>query len=239
LASAGADVAVHDIARDKAAEFGEGQGIEDVVAEIRSMGRRAAAVLGNISQEGDVARIVAECEEALGPLDILVNNAGGDIAAQGGRRPEPNDCIGISADDVQAVLERNLLGTILCCRAVAPGMMARRHGRIVNVSSMAGVMPTTEGAIYATAKAGIAFYTRCLAMQLRPHDVNVNAIAPGPTWTARFAATRQVPDESGRSRLQRIAHPDDMAGVVEFLVGPLAQHVSGQVIAVNGGAITP
>lgn len=236
LAAAGADIAVHDIARGQAAEFGEGQGIEDAVAEIEALGRRAFAVLGDISQESDVAQLVAQAEAALGPLDILVNNAGGDIAARGGRRPEPNDCIGIAAEDVRAVLDRNLVGTIFCCRAVAPNMMARRQGRIINVASMAGVVPTTEGAIYATAKAGIAFYTRCLAMQLRAHDVNVNAIAPGPTWTARFAATRQLPDESGRSRLQRIAHPEDMAGVVEFLAGPLSQHVSGQIIAVNGGA---
>lgn len=239
LAAAGADVAVHDVAATKAAEFGEAETIEETVAAIAAMGRRSVAVLGDIRDDATVARMLSECEEALGPLDILVNNAGGDIAAQGGRRPEPNDCVGIPADDVRAVLERNLLGTILCCRAVAPGMMQRRGGRIVNVSSMAGVLPTVEGAIYATAKAGIAFYTRCLALELRPYDVNVNAIAPGPTWTARFAATRTVPSEEGLSRLQRIAHPEDMAGVVEFLVGPLSAHVSGQVIPVNGGAVAP
>jgi 3-oxoacyl-[acyl-carrier protein] reductase len=118
-------------------------------------------------------------------------------------------------------------------------MMARRSGRIVNVSSMAGMLPVTEGAIYATAKAGIALYTKSLALQMRPHDVNVNAIAPGPTWTARFAATRSVGSEAGRSRLQRIATPEDMAKVVEFLVGPLSDRVSGQVIMVNGGSMQP
>jgi 3-oxoacyl-[acyl-carrier protein] reductase len=90
--------------------------------------------------------------------------------------------------------------------------------------------------IYATAKAGIAFYTTCLAMQLRPFDVTVNAVAPGPTWTARFAATRTVATEEGKSRLQRVAQPDDVARVVQFLAGPLSDYVSGQTIPVNGGA---
>ena len=239
LAAAGADVAVHDITANKSAEFGEADTIAATVEEIAAMGRRAVAVLGDVTDPDAVARIIAETEAALGPLNILVNNAGGDIAAVGGRRPEPNDCVGIRPEDIRAVLDRNLLSTILCCRAAAPGMIERRGGRIINISSMAGVMPVTEGAIYATAKAGIAFFTRSLALQLRPFDVNVNAVAPGPTWTARFAATRNVASEEGKSRLQRIAQPDDLAGVVEFLAGPLSRHVSVQVIAVNGGAITP
>lgn len=236
LAAAGAAVAVHDIAPDKPAEFGEGQSIEDTVAAIRALGRRSLAVLGDVGNEADVRRMMDEVEAGLGPLDVLVNNAGGDIAAAGGRRPEPNDAVGVAAADVRAVIDRNLIGTILCCREAAPRMTGRRRGKIINISSMAGVQPTTEGVIYATAKAGIAFYTTCLAMQLRPFDVTVNAVAPGPTWTARFAATRSVPSEEGRSRLQRIAHPEDLAKVVEFLAGPLSDYVSGQTIAVNGGA---
>jgi 3-oxoacyl-[acyl-carrier protein] reductase len=235
LAGAGADVAVHDIARDKPAEFGEGSDIEEVAAEIRALGRRSCVVLGDVSRPEDVSRMLDEVEAALGPLDVLVNNAGGDIAAQGGKRPEPNDCVFIRPEDVRAVLDRNLVGTILCCRDAAARMMQRRRGRIINISSMAGVLPTKEGAIYATAKAGIAFYTTCLAMQLQPFDVNVNAVAPGPTWTARFAATRTVASEEGLSRLERIAQADDIAKVVEFLAGPLSDHVSGQTIMVNGG----
>ncbi len=236
LAAAGADVAVHDIAADKPAEFGEGQSIEDTVLAIREMGRRSVAVLGDVAAESDVQRMMDEVEARLGAIDVLVNNAGGDIAARGGRRPEPNDAVGIPAADVRAVIDRNLIGTILCCRQVAPRMTARRRGKIINVSSMAGVHPTTEGVIYATAKAGIAFYTTCLAMQLRPFDVTVNAVAPGPTWTARFAATRTVATEEGKSRLQRVAQPDDVARVVQFLAGPLSDYVSGQTIPVNGGA---
>lgn len=236
LARAGADVAVHDLSADKPAEFGEGESIDQTVDAVRALGRRSVAVLGDVGDPEAVRRMQDEVEAQLGPIDVLINNAGGDIAARGGRRPEPNDCIGISPEDIRAVIERNLLGTILGCREVAPRMMARRRGKIINISSMAGVHPTTQGAIYATAKAGIAFYTTCLAMQLRPHDVTVNAVAPGATWTARFAATRTVAEETDKSRLQRIAQPDDLAKVVEFLAGPLSDYVSGQTILVNGGA---
>lgn len=236
LARAGADVAAHDIRPDKPAEFGEGHDIQETVDAIVALGRRSCAVLGDVTRPDDVRRMMDEVEARLGPLDVIVNNAGGDIAAHGGRRPEPNDCVAVDPDDVRAVIERNLLGTIFCCREAAARMMARRRGRIINVSSMAGVLPTTEGAIYATAKAGIAFYTTCLAMQLRPYDINVNAVAPGPTWTARFAATRAVPlSEEGKSRLDRIAQAEDVAKVVEFLAGPLSDHVSGETILVNGG----
>ncbi len=236
LAQAGADVAVHDLSADKPAEFGEGENIDQTVKAVRALGRRSVAVLGDVGAPEAVRRMQDEVEAQLGPIDVLINNAGGDIAARGGKRPEPNDCIGISPEDIRAVIERNLIGTILGCREVAPRMIARRRGKIINISSMAGVHPTTQGAIYATAKAGIAFYTTCLAMQLRPHDVTVNAVAPGATWTARFAATRTVAEETDKSRLQRIAQPEDLAKVIEFLAGPLSDYVSGQTILVNGGA---
>jgi 3-oxoacyl-[acyl-carrier protein] reductase len=239
LAEAGADVAVHDISADKLAEFGEGRDIGEVVDAVRACRRRSTAVIGDLTDPEAVRRIFDEVEAALGPLDIVVNNAGGDIAARGGKRPDPNDCVRIHPDDVRAVVERNLYTTIFCCREAAARMMTRRRGKIINISSMAGVMPVTEGAIYATAKAGIAMYTKSLALQLRPHDINVNCIAPGPTWTARFAATRSVASEEGKSRLQRIGQPEDLAKVVEFLAGPLSDHVSGQVIAVNGGSAHP
>jgi 3-oxoacyl-[acyl-carrier protein] reductase len=239
LAAAGADVAVHDVAADTVAEFGEGRDITETVAAVRAMGRRSVAVLGDLTDPETVHRIFDEVEAGLGPLDALCNNAGGDIAASGGRRPEPNDCIRIAPEDVRAVVERNLYTTIFCCREAAARMMQRRRGKIVNVSSMAGVMPTPEGAIYATAKAGIALYTKSLALQLRPYDVHVNAIAPGPTWSARFAATRNVASEEGRSQLQRIGTQDHLAAVVAFLLGPDSDHVSGQVLAINGGSATP
>src|SRR4029078_11236858 len=138
-----------------------------------------------------IARSVEATAPALGPFDILVHNAGGDIAAAGGK-PNPNDAVGIKEEDVRAVLDRNLLSTILTCQAVARGMMARRRGRIVTIGSVAAFKGRTGGSIYAVAKAGMTHYTRCLADQLRAYDIAVNCIAPGDTRTGRFLGRTRV-----------------------------------------------
>src|SRR5689334_10392640 len=127
LAALGADVAVHGMRENGPAEYGEGTTLTAVAAEVgEAHGIRTRRVLGDLTNADDIARVVAETEAALGPIDILVHNAGGDIAAAGGK-PDPNDAVNIKEADVRAVLERNLLSTILTCQAVAQGMMARRR----------------------------------------------------------------------------------------------------------------
>ena len=98
------------------------------------------------------------------------------------------------------------------------------------MGSIAGHMPVAEGIIYAAAKRAITHYTRCLAEQLRPYDVNVNCIAPAPTYTGRFLATRSVSSQEGLSRLQRVAQPEDMAKIVLFLAGPQSEFLTGETI---------
>ena len=180
--------------------------------------------------------MVETTSRLLGPIDILVHNAGGDIAAAGGK-PDPNDAVGIREEDVRAVLDRNLLSTILTCQAVARGMMERHSGRIVTIGSVAAFKGRTQGSIYAVAKAGVTHYTRCLADQLRPYDITVNCIAPGDTRTGRFMGTRSADQarlvETGT--LDRIATVDEVARVVEVFAGPLGAFVSGQVLRVDGG----
>src|SRR5690606_763298 len=137
----------------------------------------------------------------------------------------------------RAVIDRNLLSTIFVCQQVARRMMERRRGRIITIGSVAAFRGRTNGAIYATAKAGAMLFTRCLADQLRPYDVTANILAPGDTRTERFAATRAVDParmaEGGT--LDRIAMVDEVARVVEFFAGPMGAFVSGQVIRVDGG----
>jgi 3-oxoacyl-[acyl-carrier protein] reductase len=159
----------------------------------------------------------------------LVNNAGGDIGARS-PRPDPNDALDIDDEDIRAVVDRNLLTTMYACKYVGRHMRERRSGKIINIGSGAGHIATREGIIYAAAKAGVAHYTRCLAEQLRPYDVNVNCISPSPTYTGRFLATRGVPSQEGLSRLQRVARPEDMAGIVLFLAGPLSDVLTGDTI---------
>lgn len=237
LASLGADVAIHGMRENGPAEYGEGTTLTAVAEAVATdHGVRTIRVLGDLTRGEDIERIVETTSRSLGPIDILVHNAGGDIAAAGGK-PNPNDAVGIREEDVRAVLDRNLLSTILTCQAVARGMMERRAGRIVTIGSVAAFKGRTQGSIYAVAKAGLTHYTRCLADQLRPYDINVNCIAPGDTRTGRFMGTRSVDQtrlaETGT--LDRIATVDEVARVVEVFAGPLGAFVSGQVLRVDGG----
>lgn len=237
LAAMGADIAMHGMRENGPAEYGEGTTLTAVAQEVAAAhGVRTLRVLADLTRADEIDRVVAETEAGLGPIGILVHNAGGDIAAKGGK-PAPNDAVGIAEEDVRAVLERNLLSTIFTCQAVAKGMMARRSGRIVTLGSIAGLKGRTDAAIYGTAKAGVAHYTRCLADQLRPYDVTVNCIAPGETRTGRFVGTRAI--DPGRlveeGTLDRIATVDEVARVVEVFAGPLGAFVSGQVLRVDGG----
>jgi 3-oxoacyl-[acyl-carrier protein] reductase len=236
LASLGADVAVHGMRENGPAEYGEGTTLTAVAEAVAAEhGVRTVRVLGNLTKGEDIDQIVETTSRSLGPIDILIHNAGGDIAAAGGK-PDPNDAVGIREEDVRAVLDRNLLSTILTCQAVAKEMMPRRQGRIVTIGSVAAFKGRTNGAIYAVAKAGMTHYTRCLADQLRPFDITVNCIAPGDTRTGRFMGTRSVDQERlvETGTLDRIATVDEVARVVEFFAGPLGAFVSGQVVRVDG-----
>ena len=155
LARLGADVAVHGMRESGPAEYGEGTTLTATAEAIAAAhGIRTRRVLGDLTLPEDVARVAAETRAALGPIDILVHNAGGDIAAAGGK-PDPNDCVFVKEVDVRAVLDRNLMSTILVCQAVTPEMMERRRGRIVTLSSVAAFRGRSHSAIYATAKAAV------------------------------------------------------------------------------------
>ena len=237
LAAAGAKVGVHGMREHGPSEYGEGTTLSDTANEIgEAAGVETLRVLADLTDAEQVNRIVDEVTEGLGPIDILVHNAGGDIAAEGGK-PEPNDAVLIKQQDVESVLDRNLLSTILTCRAVARLMMERRTGRIITISSIAAFRGHDQGAIYATAKAGQVTYTRCLAQQLRPFNITVNSLAPGDTRTGRFLNTREVDQDrlATEGTLERIATVDEVARVVEFFAGPLGEFVTGQALRVDGG----
>jgi 3-oxoacyl-[acyl-carrier protein] reductase len=237
LAALGCHVGVHGMREQGPSEYGGTERLTDVTRAIAERhGVRTVKVLADLTRSADVERTIETVATELGAIDILVHNAGGDIAAAGGK-PDPNDAVHIKEEDVRAVIDRNLLSTIFVCQQVARGMMQRRCGRIVTISSVAAFKGRTNGSIYATAKAAAVHFTRCLADQMRPYDVTVNAIAPGDTRTERFLATRAIDPARlvAAGTLDRIATVDEVARVVEFFAGPHGAFVSGQVIRVDGG----
>jgi NAD(P)-dependent dehydrogenase (short-subunit alcohol dehydrogenase family) len=236
LMAMGAQLVLHDISEEAPARFGEVESLSALAAQLSATGTRAVAVTGDISDHLAIGAMVAKAEAALGPISILVNCAGGDIGADG-NKPNPSTPTDFKLEDVHAVLNRNLIGTMLMCRAIAPGMIAQQAGSIVNVGSLLAHqgMPIEIG--YGCAKAAIVHYTRCLAAELRTHGVRANAISPGPAKTARFLATRATDPammEEGPS-LDRYAAPAEIADAVAFLAGPDSRFVSGQVLRVDGG----
>ena len=126
---------------------------------------------------------------------------------------------------------------ILCCRAVAPAMMERKAGWIVNIGSVGGLGGRDHGVIYGTAKAAVHHYSRCLAAQVRPYNVYVNVVAPGSTMSPRFLASRATDEsqQTAQNTLDRYGHSIEIARAVAFFVTPASSYVTGQVLRVDGG----
>jgi 3-oxoacyl-[acyl-carrier protein] reductase len=236
LAELGASVAVHDRDERAPAEFGEFADLAASHADVAAVGGRTCVVIGDIADETRVGAMAADVERALGPISILVNAAGGDIAAKGGK-PRPNNALEIKMEDVRALIDRNLIGTMLMCRAVVPGMLARRSGSVVNIASAAAHIGVSPEVVYSTIKAAIVHYTRCLSVETRAQNVRVNCVSPGATATARFLRTRTIDPaqhvEDGT--LVRYGTPRDQANGVAFLCSPAAKFIHGQVLRVDGG----
>ncbi len=237
LAARGADVIVHDLSWDECAKYGETPNLGEVVKQIEQLGVRSMAVTGNIGDREAVVGMRREIEDKFGEVEILVNCAGGDIGASG-NKPEPNNILGITYEDLITLTNNNLIGTMLMTQAFVPQMVSRQHGIVVNIASVAAHVGISHGGIYATLKAAVVHYTRCLAAEVQKDGVRVNAISPGPAKTARFQATRVVDPEmmnSNKVSLSRYAEPEEIADGVVFLCSPEAKFIHGQIIRVDGG----
>jgi len=239
LARLGADIVINDIDLHSHEEFGEKLSAPTVVEEARGLGVRCIGIEADVSNRKQVEHMFRNVLEEFGHIDILINNAGGLVG-------EVSDSFAssVSEADLRATIDRNLMGTIFCCQEAAGPMKKQRWGRIVNTASQAGLQAQQGGvyAPYGVAKAGVIAYTRYLAQELAPFGVTVNCIAPGyvstkrlekrvfsiPGWREKFLA---------QIALGRMAEPDDISKVVEFLVTDLGDYITGQCLSACGGVI--
>jgi NAD(P)-dependent dehydrogenase (short-subunit alcohol dehydrogenase family) len=207
---------------------------EKLVGEIVSAGGRAISVLGDVAKASAVEAVVARIEKELGPVTILVNNAG--VSWRG-------TLDAYDPDQVTRMRQVNVEGLINVTRAVANGMRARRYGRIVNISSIAAIGTALPGnAFYAATKAEVSILTKRFAMELGPHNITVNAVAPGFVRTDMTQRGRGAGDWQGteksfadKAMMGRIGEPEDIANAVAFLASPESGWITAQVLTVDGG----
>ncbi|HEY4737811.1 MAG TPA: glucose 1-dehydrogenase [Xanthobacteraceae bacterium] len=206
----------------------------ELVAEIAGAGGRAIAAAADVADAGAVAAMVARTEKELGPVTILVNNAG--VAWRG-------TLDDYDAREVARMRRVNVEGVINATRAVIGGMRQRRYGRIVNVSSIAALGTGLPGnAFYAATKAEVAILTKRFAMELGPHHITVNAVAPGFVRTDLTQGGRGASDWQAtaqrfaeKTMLGRIGEPADIGNAIAFLAAPDSGWITAQVLTVDGG----
>ncbi|NLW07007.1 MAG: 3-oxoacyl-[acyl-carrier-protein] reductase [Clostridia bacterium] len=220
LARAGARVVVNYVRQEQQAA--------EVVSEIEQNGGQALAVAGDVGDPEAARHIIETALLNFGQVDILVNNAGitrDSLAAR------------LKADDWQAVITTNLSGVFNCCQAVLKTMMRQRRGRIINLSSIVGLLGNTGQANYAAAKAGVIGLTKSLAKELAPRGILVNAVAPGFIATEMTAALPETTRAElyRRIPLGRPGQAEEVAEVILFLASEASRYITGQVLVVDGG----
>ncbi|HIK29332.1 MAG: 3-oxoacyl-[acyl-carrier-protein] reductase [Oscillatoriaceae bacterium SKW80] len=220
LATEGAKVVVNYTSSSAAAE--------EIVTEINAAGGNALALQADVSQSEQVDALVEDTIAKWGRVDILVNNAG---------ITRDTLLLRMKLEDWQAVIDLNLTGVFLCTRAVSKIMLKQKSGRIINITSVAGLMGNPGQANYSAAKAGVIGFTKTVAKELASRGITVNAIAPG------FIATDMTSELKSEEILKfiplgRYGQPEEVAGLVRFLAAdPAAAYITGQVINIDGGMV--
>jgi 3-oxoacyl-[acyl-carrier protein] reductase len=224
FAQEGADVLVNDLFYDDAAK--------DTVAQIEALGRKAVAVAADVADYKSAQDMVDECVKQLGGIDILVNNAGVS---------RPSMLLKMKEEDWNTVVDVHLKAAFNTTQAAGRHMKEKKYGKIINVTSTAGIFGTIGQINYAAAKAGIIGFSKSASRELGRYGINVNVICPGITMT-EMTGKLQADEKlrkiyEGRIQLGRFAEPEEIAPAFVFLASDDASYITGQVLGVDGGYI--
>ena len=222
LAREGADVAISYASRTEPAR--------NTVAQIEALGRRAICIACNVAQQEPIDRMVAQTRDQLGPIDLLVHC--GAISNTCGHEE-------LSFERWKETIDVNLHGAFRVVFAVKDEMIRRKFGRIVMLSSVAALRPRARQIHYSASKAGVIALTRCCAEAFAPHNVRMNAIAPGliDTEMARVLTPQQTETIVAQTPLGRLGTPEEIAEVAGFLLSERSSFMTGQTVTVSGGRV--